>query len=213
MWDLAFVLRVLPFVVFLALPFRPAHGDELECGSLQNAFGPFDYRDASKGGELHLVEIAHFTSDVQALRRGTSSFSPINDIDYTLRAFPNHWPALDAVSRFALNGGNLLTFRTAECYFDRATRFVPDDGKVHLLYGIHLMRARHNEDARKELLAAEQLSPESVDVAYNLGLLYLRLGETDKASEKARFAYGRGYPLPGLKEALRKSGAWKEPDP
>lgn len=183
---------------------------ELECGSLENAYGPFDYRDKTKGSELHLVEIAHFTQDVRSLRRGASAVSPINDLNYTLRAFPNHWGALDAVSRFELRGGNFLNFYSVDCYFDRAIRFAPDDANVRLLYGVYLMRRKRNDEARDQLEQAEKLAPESIDVAYNLGLLYLRLGERAKAMEKARVAYERGYPLPGLREALQKAGAWSE---
>lgn len=188
-----------------------AAAGELECGSLQNAFGPFDYRDKTKGNELRLVEIAHFTADVKSLRRGASSFSAINDLNYTLRAFPNHWGALEAVSRFELQGGDFLEFYSVDCYFDRAIRFAGDDGNVRLLYGVYLMRRKRNDEARNELEEAARLAPESIDVAYNLGLLYLRLGEPVKAMEKARYAYGKGYPLPGLREALQEAGAWVEP--
>lgn len=201
--------RIALVAVLSVVLLGPTIADELECGSLQNAFGPFDYRDKSKGQEIKLVESGHYTQDVQSLRRGTSSYTPIHDLDYTLRAFPNHWGALDAVSRFELRGGNFLEFRTVDCYFDRALRFAPDDSNVHLLYGVYLMRRKRDEEARRQFEEADRLAPESIDIAYNLGLLYLRLGEPEKSMEKARYAYEKGYPLPGLRMALEKAGAWK----
>ena len=199
------------WILFIALScsFGFCVAQESECGSLRNAYGPFDYRDSTRKKELDLVELGHFNDDVRTLRHGLSSFLPINDLDYVLRAFPNHWGALDAVSRYQLRGGNMLEFRTAECYFDRAIRFVPDDGKVRLLYGIYLMRGKHDAEAKRALEEAERLLPDSIDVTYNLGLLYLRLGEPDRAMDKARVAYAQGYPLTGLRDALKKAGAWK----
>lgn len=201
--------RVALMVALFVGLVSPTFADELECGSLQNAFGPFDYRDKTKGQELQLVESGHFTADVRTLRRGASTVSPIDDLNYALRAFPNHWGALEAVSRFELQGGNMREFRTVDCYFDRALRFAPDDSNVHLLYGVYLMRRKRDDEARRELEEAERLAPESIDIAYNLGLLYLRLGEPGKSMEKARYAYEKGYPLPGLRVALEKAGAWK----
>ena len=59
---------------------------------LHNAFGPFDYRTATKD-KLKLVESYHFTPKVESLIGGQSGTLGA-DIDYTLRAFPNHPRAL-----------------------------------------------------------------------------------------------------------------------
>lgn len=69
--------------------------DVAGCGSLQNAFGPFDYRDpAARAESLQVVERYHFTADVEMLRRGKASANVLDDLNYTLRAFPNHHRAL-----------------------------------------------------------------------------------------------------------------------
>ena len=67
------------------------------CGALQNAFGPFDYR-TERGYNLDVVESYHFTPPVEALIRGSSGTIG-GDLDYTLRAFPNHDRALNATIR------------------------------------------------------------------------------------------------------------------
>ena len=41
------------------------------CGSLTNAYGPFDYR--TRKAELKIVEDFHFTPDVETLRHGAST--------------------------------------------------------------------------------------------------------------------------------------------
>lgn len=66
-------IRVMQTVLSMLVFAAPiAFGQQVAgCGSLQNAFGPFDYRDPSARGQpLQLVESAHFTPDVEALRKG-----------------------------------------------------------------------------------------------------------------------------------------------
>src|SRR5437867_1540176 len=67
-----------------------------DCGNpFQNAYGPFDYRTAT-GDQKTIVEAHHFTSEVESLHAGiTGSIGA--EIDYTLRAFPNHPRALMAM--------------------------------------------------------------------------------------------------------------------
>lgn len=206
--NVASRLRIGLAALFCAAFTIHVAADELACGSLANAFGPFDYRDHTKSKELHIVESYHFTPEVKSLQRGATSSNVMDDLNYTLRAFPNHWGALDTVSRFELQGGNLSAYYSVDCYFDRAIRLAPDDSNVRLLYGIYLMRRQRIEEAKSALEEAEKLAPDSVDIAYNLGLLYLRLGEPERAMDKARYAYERGYPLRGLRNALQKAGAW-----
>ena len=70
-----------------------------QCGSLENGFGPFDYRTAP-ADKRRLVEGAHFTRDVEQLIRGHTSSTPVGDLNYTLRVFPNHPRALYALMQW-----------------------------------------------------------------------------------------------------------------
>lgn len=187
---------------------RAADADEITCGPLTNAFGPFDYRDPEARGEpLHLVESAHFTSDIENLIRGNSGTLG-GDLDYTLRAFPNHHRALYSVAKYAMRSGNTL-LRPGACYFDRAIRFRPDDAMVYLVQGIYLSQARKFDDSIKSYRRAITLQPGSAEAHYNLGLALLQVNDPAGANEQAQIAYGLGYPFDGLRRRLTKLGAWR----
>jgi len=106
----------------------------MACGKLENAYGPFDYTNPSdREKKLPIVEKFHFTPSVETLVHGNSS-TVAKDLDYTLRAFPNHHRALYAMLRYQLkNKGPAGARYTIECYFDRALRLAPKDGEVYVL--------------------------------------------------------------------------------
>lgn len=181
------------------------------CGSLENAYGPFDYRDlGNRADKLPVVEAHHFTRDVEQLRAGKSGYL-IGDLDYTLRAFPNHPRALMAVSRYDLQGGVFRpeTEPSAECYFMRALAFAPDDATAHLLYGNYLLKRKKMNDAKKHYEQAISLDPTSPEITYNAGLFFLEIGDLERAKEMARIAYDAEYPLPGLKKKIASAEAAK----
>lgn len=206
------------------------------CGSLTNSFGPYDYRDpVARAKHLRIVEEYHFTPEVQRLIHGSTS-SLIADLDYTLRAWPNHYLALESLERYALSGGNMAV-RPAECYFKRAIAFRPDDSGARVIYGNYLLRCTRlkNESSRRRLqcagyddpgymdprvlkLARQQyetalkLSPESAEVNYNAALFYLELNELGTAKRLATVAYRAGYPLMGLKKELAAAEAGQKLD-
>lgn len=180
------------------------------CGNLTNAYGPFDYTDPVDFQEkLPIVEIAHFTPEVEALIKGTSSTLP-GDLDYTLRAFPNHHRALYAVARYWLRPDSPkdTAYRTAECYLERALAFRPDDGMVHMIYGIFLHEQGKLPKALNAYNEAVALVPNSAEAHYNLGLLYIDLHDNPSARAEAIKAYQLGYPLQGLRNKLEALEAW-----
>lgn len=183
-----------------------------DCGNLENPYGPFDYRDPSFAENLHLVEIAHFTTSVESLIRGNTAIRPGHDLDYTLRAFPNHHRALNAMARYQLRfpgGPPPKAHYTAECYFQRAIRFTPDDEMVYMLRGNYRARSGKYKEALKDYEKALQLKPESAEIHYNLGLLYIKLKDYEKARLHALRAYQGGFPLPGLRDQLQRLGKWQ----
>ena len=115
----------------------------LACGSVENTYGPFDYR-ATDAPRRALVEKFHFTPKVETLKGGSTASTPGGDLQYTLGVFPNHPRALMATVKFAERTKrdpppemNL----TVICWFDRAERFTPNDATVKMLYGMYLVRA------------------------------------------------------------------------
>jgi hypothetical protein len=208
------------------------------CGSLQNAYGPYDYRDpAARGEPLHLVEIGHFTPDVEGLIRGNTG-TIIGDLDYALRAFPNHYRALQTIQRYALRGGKFMD-KPAECYFKRAVAFRPDDAAAHAIYGNYLLECTRVTNAllrqglrcadlsnpgymdagvlkaaRAQYEEALRLAPESPEVCYSAGLFYVDTGDLATARRLAKVAYDAGYPLTGLRKKIEAAEAGgKSPAP
>jgi len=200
-------------LVALCLAAAAARADEIDCGSLQNAYGPYDYTNAEhRRDRIPIVEQGHFNTDVETLRKGISDIHIIGDLDYTLRAVPNHHRALATVSRFYLNGGHQGVYRSAECYFDRAMRFAPNDGDVYLLFGVYLHQRKKYDDAEKQYQRALELLENSADAHYDIALLYADMGRWDEAKREAIRAYQLGYPLEGLKNRLRRHGSWSKTD-
>lgn len=185
---------------------------QLGCGDLREGFGPHDYTNpADRGQPLKLVESGHFTPQVEALIRGENG--PLGvDIDYTLRAFPNHHRALQAMmllSQRQKKATPLGARYSIECYFDRALRFKHDDPTVLMLHGMFLNTQGKLDDAIAETEKANQLLPNDANINYNLGLLYFDKKNFAKSKEHARVAYDLNFPLPGLKKKLIKAGQWE----
>lgn len=182
------------------------------CGSLTNAFGPFDYRKSQTEfpKETYLVEMAHFTPEVENLIKGNSSYIG-GDLDYTLRAFPNHHRALASVAKLALKektpkDPNMHYSFT--CYFERAMRFTPDDDGVFVVYGTYLYKRGDIAGATTQLKHALSLNPENPAANYNLGLIYINQNKPDEARVYAKKAEALDYPLHALKDRLTQAGKW-----
>jgi tetratricopeptide (TPR) repeat protein len=171
-----------------------------------------DYNDADDRAGLAVVEQFHFTPSVEALIRGASG--PLGgDIGYTLEHFPNHPRALAAMAKLALRDKNRRphgAHYTVDCYFDRALRFRPNDARVRSLFGSYLLALGQTDSALEQLEKAATLEPENPTSHYNLGLLYVKKKDYDKARASAAKAYGMGFPLQGLKNKLVEAGQWRE---
>ena len=189
--------------------------DPMVCGPLTNAFGPYDYR-TSPQDRRRLVESFHYDIAMESIRRGDAKKATgaiWGDLDYTLRAFPNHPQALRAIDRLTwelqIDRVN-STFKSARCFFLRAVAFQPDDGSVRLLFGLYLYKRGEVAQALAQLEAAQALSPDDRNVQYNLGLAYLQMKDYPRALASAHKAYALGFPLPGLRNLLKKAGKWTE---
>lgn len=186
--------------------------EEPYCGYLANAYGPFDYRK-ERGRALGIVDFAHFNSDVRNLRHGQSG-SLGGDLDYVLRASPNHHQALSTIAEW---GVRLKTRqppglkRSIDCYFERGSRFQPDDLVVRMLYASFLQRMDQKADALQILVPLEQLDGLEAYTHQNLGMLLMDLDEPERALVQAWKARKMGWIRPGLKERLERAGKWREP--
>jgi len=183
-----------------------------ECGSLRSSFGPYDYRASIGTSELNVVESFHFTSNVESLRKGNTG--PVGgELSYTLRAFPNHHRALLSMVRL---GSNLKVPKapgashSVQCFLMRAETFQPGDPMVKVIFGHYLLKQGQRALALEKLAEADVSESKNANAAYNLGLAYYDAGEFGKALENAHTAYRLGFPLPGLRDKLKRAGKWRD---
>lgn len=214
-------------VVFICLIFLPTYsfalgwvGQDLygvPCQGKAQGYGPYDYNNPQlqkrlPGSPLWLVEKAHFDSHVQRLMKGANEEHTSNaeNLDYTLRAFPNHHKALWVMIHYYLKEGRPRYPQSneppAECYLQRAIKFRPKDAVVYMLYGIYLQLAEMPDKAVSYYKKSINLDPKSAEAHYNYGLLLMDQKKYKEALKQARLAYQLGYPLPGLRDRLNEAG-------
>ncbi|MEO5933416.1 MAG: tetratricopeptide repeat protein [Duganella sp.] len=202
---------VLLSIAFAGAATTTATSAGLECPAYVPHKPGGDYTNADDREGLGVVEQFHFTPDVEGLVKGTSG--PLGgDIGYTLEHFPNHHRALGAMTRLALRDKNRKpngASYTIDCYFERAIQFRPKDAKVRSLFGSYLLALGQADAALDQLEQAAALKPDNPTAHYNLGLIYLKKKDYDKARASADKAYGMGFPLPGLKNKLVAAGQWR----
>lgn len=148
----------------------------------------------------------HMGPVIEHIRAGEYSHRVIADINFTLAHWPNHLLALQYLTRYDLGGGKQYEFMSTACFFARARQFAPDDVGVILVDAYYHWKKGDTTGAMSLYEAALKIDPDSADAHYNLGLMYIKLGNYAKASEQAQAAYGTGYPLPGLREKLVAAG-------
>lgn len=183
------------------------------CGNpLVNTFGPFDYR-VERGQKLKVVEDFHFNTRVETLVAGQSS-TVAGDLDYVLRAFPNHHRALISMMRLGARTKGAkppgAQFEV-ECYFRRALTFRADDAIARMIYVQYLSSNGRKPEANAELERVVKATPDSPITQHNAGLLYFEMGEFDKALTQAYRASALGFEGQSLKRQLQAAGKWVDP--
>jgi tetratricopeptide (TPR) repeat protein len=190
-----------------------AQTPQSNCGSsaAPGQFGPFDYRtDQTK---LGIVERYHFTPVVEALISGSTNVLPGLDLDYVLRAFPNHHKALFTLMRY---GEKMKSSQPkdlpypVECYFERALQFRSDDTVARMIYATFLARNARIAEAMKQLEQTTSLAGDNAFTHYNIGLVYFDMKAYDDALRQAHKAIALGFPLTALREQLQAAGKWAE---
>ncbi len=192
----------------------PWVGETLEgekCVGKSIGFGPYDYlRRANLPAELEVVENAHFTPEVENLESGNTS-SAINDIAYTLMAWPNHHRALHSAMKYRMmfwEWPEKSQVPPAECQMQRAMAFSPNDPIPYMMFGLLLHKSQQYEKALFVYRKANDLRPDDILTLYNMGLTLVELEQYDEAKQVANTVYGAGMPLPGLKNKLIAAGQW-----
>lgn len=201
-----------------AKPKAPWIGTDLTgvpCNGGVQGEGPFDYTKQQNyvPEKLSIVESVHLTPEVENLVKGNSS-SIEGDLNYTLRAWPNHHRALLTITRYQLKVNSKLGKDSAlttlpECYFQRALNFSPKDAVTASLYGYYLRKSGHLKEAALAYEEALKLAPDTSKTEYAYSLLLIDMKHYDNALAQAKKAYRHGKPPAGLKNKLIKLGVWK----
>lgn len=184
------------------------------CSGEGQGYGPFDYTKASERGKMPIVETRHFTPEVENHIRGKSGYLT-GDLDYTLRAIPNHHKALLSTIRYQLKLNNKLLAKNeplmtpVECYLQRAIHFSPADTSSVSLYAYYLKEIGEFEKSAKTYQHALAISPNNAKIEYAYSQLLIQQKQYDEALEYAKKAYAHGTPPPKLKNQLIKLGVWK----
>ena len=185
---------------------------QANCGSLQNHYGPFDFR--LERDKALQVEKHHFNADVEGLRRGQSGSLVGGDIEYVLRVFPNHHRGLNAVMRLGLKLKSEYLEGLAysvECYFERALRFQPGDVIARMLYANYLFVHTRPLEAAQQLEVTIGLAADNPFTHYNIGLMYIDLKDYPRALAQAHRAIELGFNKSDLKDRLVAARQWQEP--
>lgn len=145
--------------------------------------------------------------------RGESGYLA-QDLSYLMRTSPNHHRGLIAIMRFVQREKSSQPLHlqySIDCYFDRATRFAPDDTVVRVLFARHLAETARKDEALRQLVAAAQHANENALTHFNIGLAYFDLGLFDEALKHAHLARSLGLARTELEEKLRSNGRWRNP--
>jgi len=193
------------------------------CSGGKQGYGPFDYskRSSLPRYNLFIVEVAHFTPKVERLLEGESS-SIEGDLNYTLRAWPNHHKALLSFTRFQLSINNNLikdnpkTKRKEnslttppECYFQRAIKFSPNDATVYSLYAYYLKKIGHLKKSSLLYEKALSLQEHNIKIKYSYALLLIKLKKFKEANTLAKEIYSNKKAPKGLMKILKKNKHWE----
>jgi len=197
------------------------------CGPIAGPHvGPWDYRPDHYVGEFGdqsshaekraIVEGAHFLRRTELLIGGKHAAgigAAGDDLNYTLHAFPNHHRALMSVMRYwervKSDKPDGLKY-TVECYFERATRFKPDDAIARMLYATYLTKSNRVPEAVAQLEISTVVAKDNAFTHYNIGLVYFDMKNYGKALAQAHRAQALGFERTELRELLKGVKQWQE---
>jgi len=176
------------------------------------AEGLHDYRnrDASDWDRWKYKDMwgAHVGRALIRMDAGEYSRRVRSDLHYALARWPNHIPAMQALVKYDLAGGQRYEFPKTQCYFVSARAFAPDDVAVRLAEGYFHWKMGDLSRAKSVYEEALRLDSASADAHYNLGLVLFELKDYSGARDHAHAAYAAGFPLPGLMTKLKQVGFW-----
>jgi predicted Zn-dependent protease len=130
------------------------------------------------------------------------------EVDYTYRhlqpGMPLYSTVTIALASVWLDRGQP---QRAAGYVDAVIRAQPEDPAGYVAMAAVHQKQKDWTAARSTLLEGDKATGgTSAEIAYQLGMVSLKLGDKEAAAQYARRAYAMGYPLPGLKRQLQQAG-------
>jgi Flp pilus assembly protein TadD len=131
-----------------------------------------------------------------------------SETTFTLTRLPPDTPMIVPVTT------NLALIKYAEGKFDEAIELLervaaqkPEEPMTYSALATLYRERKRLDLARDVLLRGDKMvEGRSAEIQYNLGLVLLELGDIEEAQIAARKAYELGYPLPGLRNKLKRMG-------
>lgn len=216
------IIVLFALMMFTSMPIianqAPWVGVDLKnsnCTGGGQGYGPFDYTNPEHKDKIPVVEEHHLTFNVENHIKGQEGSIP-SDLDYVLRAIPNHHRGLLSMIRYELKLHNKLTqepiplLTRPECYLQRAINFSPNDASSYALYGYYLYKLGNLEKAVKYYERALVIQPNNSKIAYSFSLLLIDLKRYNEAMKQAKIAYKNKQAPQKLKQKLVKLGVWTE---
>ena len=157
---------------------------------------------------LDNVEKYHLPKAIESMKQKKYGWA-LDDLDFVLRYFPNHPIALMKVSELAMK---MQDTSIAMKYFEKALSLYSQYPDTHIIYGVFLQKIGKTDEAIEKYKKALQINPNMSEAHYNLGLAYFEKKNYVLAKQHAIQAYQLGYPLPGLRNKLKRVQAWREED-
>lgn len=176
---------------------------DAQAPQLQEQHSYYDTRDAAVS-RLRMVEEHHLGKGLDFMKIQSWHWA-MEEWKFILRYFPNHPRALDMMATTAIKG-NMLDL--ADAFFRKAMHDYPTTASTYVVFGIYLHKLKRYDDAIAAYSHALELDPASAEAHYNLGIVYVVTDEATLANRHAQAAYRLGHPLPGLREMLKRRGAW-----
>ena len=194
-------LLVLPLILATLIVARAGHAQT----------GDRDYyapRDSQADQQLFRnVEGYHLQPAIDHMRVREYQAAK-GDLEFILGFYPNHPRALMLLSDVCEQMRSTQCTEAADSWFEKAVAINPNAATTYVLFGIYNHKNHRLDAAIKSYKRALELSPNSVNANYNLGLAYFEQKQYALANEVAQRAYAVGAALPGLRDKLKTVGAW-----
>lgn len=177
-------------------------------------------QESARIGQATYVHVHHWCAGMVWLSRTRSETDQrlrdfnlgeaIKETKYTFERLPADSPVMPSILvTLGLICQEQKNDPCAISNFNNAIAAHPADPTPYSALAVLYRKRKEMDLARDILLRGDKATEgQSGELKYNLGLILLEMGDVSGALEQAHIAYAAGYPLPGLKNKLKRLGRW-----